>query len=91
MSGEGKNELRGGKLEDYNKLLEPILGKYETTSRIFTRSMVSLSIPKTMEQNSEPIFVNDDSEQENEYPPHETSFKEFEHEHSNNNGNSVDN
>ena len=67
------------------------MGKYETTSRRFTRSMVSLSIPKTMEHNSEPIFVKDDSEQENESPPHETSFKEFEHEQSSNHGNFVDN
>ena len=53
--------------------------------------MVSLSIPKTMEQDSEPIFFKDDNEQENESPPHETSFKGFEHEHSSNHENSVDN
>ena len=91
MLGEGKNELRGEKLEDDNKFVEPVLGKSETTSRRFTGSMVSLSIPKTMEQNSEPIFVKDDSEQDNESPPHETSFKEFEHEQSSNHGNFVDN
>ena len=91
MSREGKNELRGVKLKDDNKHLEPVMGKYETTSRRFTRSMVSLSIPKTMEQNSEPIFVKDDSEQENESPPHETPFIDFEHEHSSSHGNSVDN
>ena len=67
------------------------MGKYETTSGRFTRSMVSLSIPKTMELNSEPIFVKDDSEQENKSPPHETSFKEFEHEQSSNHSNYVDN
>ena len=65
--------------------------KYETTSRRFTRSMVSLSIPKIMELNSEPIFDKYDSEQENESPPHETQFREFEHEKSSNHGNSVDN
>ena len=91
MSGKGKNKLRGVKLKDDNKLLEPVMGKSETTSQRFTRSMVSLSIPKTMEQNSEPIFVKDDSEQENESPPHETSFKEFEHEQSINHSNYVDN
>ena len=91
MSGEGKNELRGVKLKDDNKILEPVMGKSETTSRRFIRSMVTLSIPKTMEQNSEPIFVKDDSVQENESPPHETSFKEFEHEQSSNHGNSMDN
>ena len=53
--------------------------------------MVSVSIPNTVEQNSEPIFVKDDSEQENKSPPHETSFNEFEHEQSSNHGNSVDN
>ena len=74
MSEEGKNKLRGVNLKDDNKLLEPVMGKSETTSRRFTRSMVILSIPKTMEHNSEPIFVKDDSEQENESPPHETSF-----------------
>ena len=62
VSGEGKNKLRWEKLEDDNKSLEPVLGKSETTNRRFTWSMVSLSIPKTMEQNSEPIFVKDDSE-----------------------------
>ena len=49
VSEEGKNKLRGEKLEDDNKSLVPVLGKSETTSRIFTRSMVSLLIPKTME------------------------------------------
>ena len=49
VTGEDKNELRGGKLEDNNKVLELVLGKSETTSRRFTRSMVSLSIPKTVE------------------------------------------
>ena len=53
--------------------------------------MVSLSIPKTIEQDSEPIFFKDDSEQENESPPHETSFKGFEHEQSSDHGNFVDN
>ena len=32
VSGEGQNELRGEKLEDDNKSLEPVLGKSETTS-----------------------------------------------------------
>ena len=91
MSREGKNKLRGEKLEDDNKFVELVLGKSETTSQRFTRSMVSLSIPKTMEHNSEPIFVKDDSEQENDSPPHETSLKEFEHEQTSNQGNSVDN
>ena len=53
--------------------------------------MVILSIPKTMEHNSEPIFVKDDSEQENESPPHETPFRDFEHEQSSNHSISVDN
>ena len=62
VSGEGKNKLRWEKLEDDNKSYEPVLGKSETTNRRFTWSMVSLSIPKTMEGDSEPIFVKDDSE-----------------------------
>ena len=48
MSKEGKNELKGVNLKDDNKLLEAVMGKYGTTSRIFTRSMVSHSIPKTI-------------------------------------------
>ena len=44
-----------------------------------------------MEHNSEPIFVKDDSELENESPPHETPFKYFEHEQSSNHDNSMDN
>ena len=37
MSGEGKNKLRGVNLKDDDKILEPVMGKFETTSQIFTK------------------------------------------------------
>ena len=51
--------------------------------------MISLSFPRTMEQSSEPIFVEDNSDKEDESPPHEIPFNDFEQEHNSNHGNLV--
>ena len=42
--------------------------------------MISISFPRTMEQSSEPIIVEDNSDKEDEYPPHETPINDFEQE-----------
>ena len=51
--------------------------------------MISLSFPRTMEQSSEPIFVKDKSDKEDESPPLETPFNDFEQEQSSNHDNLV--
>jgi len=89
MEGREKHELKGENLEGDNKPLEPSTRKYETTNRRFTRSMISLSVPRTMEQSSEPIIVEDNSDNEDESPPHETPINDFEQEQSNNHDNLV--
>ena len=85
----GKHELKGENMEGDNKPLEPSTRKSKTTNRRFTRSMISLSIPRIMEQSSEPSFVEDNIDKEDESPPHETPFNDFEQEHSSNHGNLV--
>ena len=51
--------------------------------------MISLSVPRTMEQSSEPIMVEDNSDKEDESPPHETPINDFEQEQSNNHNDLV--
>ena len=51
--------------------------------------MISLSVPRTMEQSSEPIIVEDNSDNEDESPPRETPINDFEQEHSNNHNDVV--
>ena len=63
--------------------------KSETLNRRFTRSMISLSVPRTMEQSSEPIVVEDNSDNEDESPPRETPINDFEQEKSNNHNDVV--
>ena len=46
--------------------------------------MISLLFPRTMEQSSEPIFVEDNSGKEDESPPDETPINDFQQEQSNN-------
>ena len=70
-------------MEGDNKTLEPSTRKYETFNQRFTRSMISLSVPRTMEQSSEPIIVEDNSDNEDESPPRETPINDFEQEQSN--------
>ena len=57
--------------------------KSETINRRITRSMISLSIPRTIEQSSEPIIVEDNSDNEDESPPREAPINDFEQEQSN--------
>ena len=40
--------------------------------------MISLLIPRIMEQSSEPSFVEDNIDKEDESPPHETPIYDFE-------------
>ena len=80
MEEREKHESQGENLEGDNKPLEPSMRKYETTNQRFTRSMISLSFPRTMEQSSEPIIVEDNSDREDESPPHETPINDFEQE-----------
>ena len=57
--------------------------KSETLNQRFTRSMISLSVPRTIQQSSEPIIVEDNSDNEDESPPRETPINDFEQEQSN--------
>ena len=63
--------------------------KSETLNQRFTRSMISPSVPRTMEQSSEPIVVKDNSDNEDESPPRETPINDFEQEQSNNHNDVV--
>ena len=45
--------------------------------------MISLSVPRTIEQNSEPIVVEDNSDNEDESPPRKNPIDDFEQEQSN--------
>ena len=65
-----KHDVKGKNMESDNKNLEPSMRKYETFNRRLTRSMISLSVPRTIEQSSEPIVVEDNSDNEDESPPH---------------------
>ena len=40
--------------------------------------MISLSVRRTIEQSSEPIAVEDNSDNEDESPPRETPINEYE-------------
>ena len=51
--------------------------------------MIGISVPRTMKRSSEPIVVEYNSDNEDEYPPHETPINEFEQEQSNNHDNLV--
>ena len=88
MTKKGKNEVGQIKAKGDSKLLELTVGKFERINRRFTRSIASLSIPKTMEQNAEPIFIEVYSDQEDESPPHENPLN-GKHEKSSNYGNSL--
>ena len=48
-----------------------------------TRSMISLSVLKTIERSCEPIIVEDNSNNEDEPPPRESPINEYEQEQSN--------
>ena len=80
MEEREKHRSKGKNLEGDNKTLEPSMRKSESLNRRFTRSMISLSVPRTMEQSSEPIVVEDNSDNEDESPPCETPINDFEQE-----------
>ena len=52
MEGREKHELKGKNMEGDNKPLELSTRKSEMMNRRFTRSMISLSVPRTMEHSS---------------------------------------
>ena len=52
--------------------------KSEMLNRRLTRSIISLSVPRTIEQSSEPIVLEDNSDNEDESPPRETQINDFE-------------
>ena len=52
--------------------------KSEMLNQRLTRSMISLSVLKTIEQSCEPIIVEDNSNNEDEYPPCESQINEYE-------------
>ena len=54
---------------DDNKILESRVRKLEMLNRRLTRSMIGLSVPKTIERSCEPIIVEDNSNNEDESPP----------------------
>ena len=83
MEEREKHEVKGKNLEGDNKTLEPSMRQSEMLNRRFTRSMISLSVPRTIEQSSEPIVVEDNSDNKDESPPHETPINDFEQEQSN--------
>ena len=57
--------------------------KSEILNRRIIRSMISLLVPRNIEWSSEPIVVEDNSDNEDESPPHETPINEYEQAHSN--------
>ena len=56
MTEKDKDEIVEVKPKGDSKIVEPAVGKSDIMKRRFTRSMESLSIPNTMEQNGDPIF-----------------------------------
>ena len=80
MEEREKHEVKGKNMEGDNKTLEPSMRKYETLNRRFTKSMISLLVPRTIEQSSEPIVVEENSDNEDESPPRETLINDFEQE-----------
>ena len=72
-----------------DKTLSLSTRKYETINQRFARSMIGISVPRTMKRSSEPIVVEYNSDNEDEYPPHETPINEFEQEQSNNHNDLV--
>ena len=80
MEERKKYEVKGKNLEGDNKTLEPSMRKSETYNRRLTRSMISLLVPRTIEQTSEPIVVEDNSDNKDESPPREAPINEFEQE-----------
>ena len=89
MEEREKHEVKGKNMEGDNKTLEPSIRQYEMLNQRFTRSMISVLFPRTMEQSSEPIVVEDNSDNEDESPPHETPINDFEQEQSNNHNDVV--
>ena len=71
MTEKDKDEIGELKPKGDSKIIEPTVGKYEIMKWIFTRSIEILSMPKTMEQNGEPIFIEVYSDSKDESPLHE--------------------
>ena len=80
MEQRKKHEEKRKNLVDGKKILESRVRKSKMLNRRLTRSMISLSVPKTIEQNCEPIIVEDNSNNENESPPRESPINEYEQE-----------
>ena len=78
-----KYEEKGKNPVGDNKTLESSMRKSEIFNRRLTRSMISISVPRTIERSCEPIVVEDNSNNEDESPPCETPINEYEHEQSN--------
>ena len=89
MEQRKKYEEKGKNPVGDNKTLESSMRKFEILNRRLTRSMISLLVPRTIAQSSEPIVVEDNSNNEDEYPPHETPINEYEQEQSNSHNNVV--
>ena len=80
MEERKKHEVKGKNLESDNKTLEPSMRNSKTFNGRLTTSMISLSVLRTLEESSEPIVVEDNSENEDESLPHETPISDFEQE-----------
>ena len=78
MEERTKHEETGKNPVGDNKFFESSMRKFERLNRRLTRSMISLSVPRTIERSSEPIEVEDNSDSEDESPPRESPINEYE-------------
>ena len=83
MEERNKHEEKGKNLVGDNKNFESSMRKSEILNRRLTRSMISLSVPRNIERSSEPIVVEDNSDNKDKSPPREIPIDEYEQEQSN--------
>ena len=83
MEHRKKYEEKGKNPVGDNKNLESSMRKSEMLNQRLTRSIISLSVPRTIERSCEPIVVEYNSNNEDESPPCETQINEYEQEQSN--------